>query len=193
MSKSSFASLVCSKIKAAVGDDGSKFGSSSPQSAQQAIADAITEYLVANVKVNVTYTGTLNNGKPDPVVEDVFTLTGVCSAVSTPGSYEAWLDSIQQSIATSFSGLTPGTAGVVADFKPFNPTSGSLQIVQSDLKSAHESNLKDPMQSVWEVVCGGIMDWINSSASINPAASGVAASRPGTSTGTISVVGIVVN
>lgn len=192
MSKSSFASLVCSKIKAAVGDSGMNYDSSSPQAAQSAIASAITEYLVANVKVNVSYTGTLNSGGTDPVTSDVFTLTGSCDSVSTPGSYDAWLASIQQSIASAFSGLSPGTSGVVATFKPFTPTVDSLIIPQSDLKSAHEGNLKDPMQSVWEVICGGIIDWINSESCINPAAKGVAATRSETSTGTLSVTKITI-
>lgn len=192
MSKESFASLICSKITSAVGNNGSAFSKGTPQIVQQAVASAITEYLTANVKVMVSYTGTLKTGGSDPVVSDTFSITGNCSTMPPPSGFSEWVSSLQQSISTSFTVLSPGIEGVTAVFKPFNPSVGALTISQAALKSAHEGNAKNPMQEVWKVICGGIMDWINSGAGVNPAAKGVTASRSGTSEGTIVVTKIAI-
>lgn len=193
MSAGAFASLICSKIKAAAGSDGTKFGNGTPQQCQSAIAEAVTEYLTANVTVYISYAGikTASPHPADPVVADTMKITGACAVMSTPGSYNAWVADLQSKIAAGFDVLPPGTNAVTTIFKPFNPASGSLPIPQGGLKSAHEGSWKDPMQKTWEVVCQGIMDWINSSAGCNPSAVGVAATRPG-SAGTASLVKIVI-
>lgn len=193
MSSSSFASLICSKIQGAAGTDGGKFSSSTPAQCQSAIAAAITEYLLANVTVHITYSGmtTSSPSKKDSVTTDTMKITGSCAAMSTPGDYASWIADLQSKIAAGFTVLPPGTNAVTTTFLPFNPSSGSLSITQSNLKSAHEGNWDDPMQKTWEVVCQGIMDWINSSAGCNPAATAVPATRPG-SAGTASLVKIVV-
>lgn len=193
MSSSSFASLVCSKIKSAAGSDGGKFNSGTPAKCQAAIAAAITEYLLANVTVHITYSGmtTSSPSKKDSVTTDTLKITGSCATMSTPGDYSGWLADLQSKIAAGFTVLPPGTNAVTTTFLPFNPASGSLTIAQSNLKSAHEGNWDNPMQKTWEVVCKGIMDWINSSAGCNPAAAAVPATRPG-SAGTATLTKIVV-
>lgn len=192
MSKENFASLVCSKIRSAVGTDGTKYSSASAIEAGQAVANAISEYLTENVTVTVSYAGTLAKGGSDPVVTDVFKISGSCSPLSVPEDFASWVKDIQQIIADTFVNVSPGTAGLVATFKPFSPSSGSLSISQSALKAAHESNVNDPMQKTWEIVCGFLMDWINSSSSINPLTKGVSATRSGKSSGTLSVTKITV-
>lgn len=193
MSASAFASLICSKIKAAAGGDGTKFDNGTPQKCQQAIASAITEYLIAHVTVYISYAGIMNATPhpADPVVADTLKITGSCAIMSTPGTFEGWVRDLQSKIAAGFSTQPPGTAQTTTIFKPFNPAGGSLNISQDGLKSTHEGSWKDPMQKTWEIVCQGLMNWINSSAGCNPAAKGVVATRP-LSTGTANLVKIVI-
>lgn len=193
MGASAFASLICSKIQAAVGSDGGAFNVGTPPLCQAAIAEGITEYLIANTVVNISYTGmtTTAPSSPDPVVADVLQITGACAPMGTPTGYDEWLMDLQQKIADGFTVLSPGEALVTTVFQPFNPAVGALQIPQDGLLSAYGDSRDDPMLKVWEVVCQGIMDWINSSDGCNPAAVEVAATRPA-SAGTASLVNIVI-
>lgn len=193
MSASAFASLICAKIKSAVGADGTQFSSSTPQQCQAAVAQAITEYLIANVTVYISYSGimTATPNPPDPIVADTMKIVGNCAAMSTPGTYEGWIADLQSKIAAGFDVLSPGTMGVTTTFKPFSPIVGSLSIPQGGLKSVHDGSKDDPMQKTWEVVCQGIMDWINSGSGCNPAAAGLPAMRP-VSTGVASLVKIMI-
>ena len=62
--------------------------------------------------------------------------------------------------------------------------------MQENLKSIHDVSDKDPQLKIWEVVCGGIMDWINSIA-LNSIAG--PASRPtAPSAGTASITKITI-
>lgn len=194
MGKTAFASLIISKLKSAIGTDGTTYASDTPDKAQKAIADAITEYLIKNTSVKISYSGILASGTgTDPTVEDSMKISGKCSVIGKPTSFLAWVDNVQQVIASSFSVISPGEKGVATDFKPFNQTAKALAIQQKDLLAAYQNNTKAPAQNVWEVICGKILDWLNSELGKNPTAVGLPATRTGVSSGTASLVSISVS
>lgn len=191
MSKSAFASAIISKLKGAIGTDGSGYSSGSASSAMSAVAAAITEYLIANTTVTISYTGVLSTTppSPDPVVTDTFKIMGSCTAPSPSDSFDSWIKEIESKIIAGFTLAAAGTAGVVFAQKPFLNT--GIATTQSNLKSAHDITDESPQQKVWEVVCGGIMDWINSAAMNTTPGT---ASRPaGPSTGTATITKITIS
>lgn len=190
MSKSAFAQAIISKLKGTIGTDGQSFTPGSATSAMTAVAAAITEYLIANTTVTITYTGVLASvpPAPDPVVTDTFRIVGSCAPTSVCSSFDEWIKQIETNIISGFVLAPAGTAGVVFPQKPF--LSIGIATVRDNLKSVHDVSDKDPQQKVWEVVCGGIMDWINGIA-LNPTPG--AATRPtGPSTGTAFISTIII-
>lgn len=191
MSKQAFASLILKKLSSSVGNDGTVYTDGTSETAQEAIASAITEYLTANTTVSISYSGVLTSGSPDPVATDTLKITGACKSTGTPTDFSSWIKAMQSCISSGFSTLSPGSGGVTTTFQPFSSVSGALSIEQSLLQSAHQDNMDNPAQVVWESVCGGIMDWINSSSAKNPSANGIPATRP-SSSGTASLVSLAV-
>ena len=193
MGKEKFASLVIAKLKTAIGIDGSKYVNDTPTKAQKAIAEAITEYLTANTTVTISYSGTLNSGgSADPIVTDTLKISGQCSAISKPSGFVPWIQELQSVISSSFSVMSPGTDGVVVSFNPFNSTKQALQISQKELYDAYQHSISDPIQVIWEVLCGKLLDWLNSEAGKNPSATSITANRTGVSAGVASLTKITV-
>lgn len=194
MGKATFASLVIAKLKSAVGTDGATYTADTPDKAQTAIAEAITEYLIANAVITISYSGTLTTDTgTDPTITDTMKITGTCAKIGKPSDFIAWVNKIQSVIASSFSVVSPGASGVITTFKPFSPAINALQISQSDLYNAYKNNVSAPMQSVWEVICGKILDWLNSPNGKNPTATALPATRTGVSAGTASLVSITIS
>lgn len=192
MSKESFASLIVSKLKSAVGNDGSRYSANTAALAQSAIAEAITEYLVANTIITISYNGMATAGGADVIASDTMEIVGNCQLTSTPSQFSAWVMTLQTAIASAFVVQSPSTQGIITEFQPFSNMPGALQISQSALKTAHTSNPQNPTLSVWSELCGGILDWLNSEAGKNAAAIGVAASRSGISAGSANLLSISV-
>lgn len=193
MSKENFASLVLTKLKTAIGDSGSAYSSSTAVSAQSAIAEAITEYLVANTIVTISYNGALTSGGEDIIAADTIKISGSCQLASAPTQFDTWITTLQSAIASAFVVQPPSTQGVVTSFQPFSSIVGALQIPQSKLKNAHEMNIGNPALSVWTEVCGGILDWLNSTAGLNSNAVAITATRTGISSGTATLLSINVS
>lgn len=194
MGKTAFASFVIAKLKAAIGVDGSAYTIDTPDKAQIAIAEAITEYLIANTVITISYSGTLTTGTgADPITTDTMKITGTCAKIGKPSDFIAWVNKIQSVIASSFSVVSPGVNGVITTFLPFNSTINALQISQNDLNNAYQSNKSAPLQAVWEFICGKILDWLNSSTGKNPTATALPATRTGVSAGTASLVSITIS
>ena len=188
MSKSAFASAIINKMKGAISTDGQSFNGGTAASAMAAVAQGITEYLIANTQVVVAYVGVIPGTPPtpDPVVIDTFKIVGVCAPPSPSNSFDAWLLQLQNNIIASFQLAPTGNAGVVFPQKPF--LAPGVTITQANLKSAHDVGDSDPQQKIWEIICDGIMQWINTTA-MNPAPG--AGSRPtGPSTGTATITKI---
>lgn len=190
MSKESFANSIITKLKSSVGINGSVYTSASSLSAQTAIAEAITEYLIANTTITISYDGVLNSGGADVIASDTMKIAGTCMLATRPTDFDTWIATLQSSISSAFLVEPPSTQGVLTSFQPFNNTAGALQISQSDVKSVHESNLSNPTLSVWSVICAGILKWLNSNAGKNPSAVAITASRSGVSSGTATLLSI---
>lgn len=193
MSKTAFAQLIISKMKAAIGTDGGKYSSATTSAAQAAIGQAITEYLIANTTLTISYNGMTTSTPPTPdiIAADTMKIAGACATPSTPSSYSSWIRELQKNIARGFYPQSPSTSLVTVMFFPFNSTSNSLSIPQDNLQSAHQNNYNDPQLVVWEVICEKLMDWINSASGMNPAAKAIAATRPG-SAGTVTLTKITI-
>lgn len=175
MSKSSFASTIIDKINAAIGREGQNYSEGSAYSAMNAVAQGITEYLIQNTTVFVQYTGIVQTlyPYPDPVVADTFSIVGSCAPTGPSQHFDDWIKQIEENIIAGFQ-LTPtGNAGVMFSQKPF--LNIGIGTVREQLAAAHNVLDEDPQHKVWEIVCGGIMDWINNIA-MNPAPG--AATRP---------------
>lgn len=190
MSRTVFAQTIINKLKAAIGTDGGVYTSGSASSAMAAVAQGITEYLIANTTVTVAYTGVVaaTPPYPDPVIADTFKIAGTCAPPGPANSFDGWIKQIETNIIAGFQLAPSGNAGVVFVQKPFFNV--GIDTVQENLRSVHDVADNDPQLKVWEVVCGGIMDWINGAA-----LNGVAgpASRPtGPSTGTASITKITI-
>lgn len=191
MSKSAFAQQIISELKGAIGTDGQSYSTSSASSAMVAVAKAITDYLIANTKVTIAYAGIIPGTppSPDPAVTDVFDIVGTCAPPSPSNSFDSWIKEIETNIIAGFQLAAAGQAKVVFAQKPFEVP--GIATVQSMLKANHDVSDKDPQQKIWEIVCGGIMDWINSSA-MNTA-SGGATHPPAGSSGTANITKITIS
>lgn len=189
MSKTSFANLILSKLQGAVGGDGSKYSAVTSSLAQSAIAEAITEYLIANTTVNISYNGVLTSGGTDVIASDTMKIGGTCTP-ATVSDFTSWTAALQSSISSAFVVVPPSTQGVAVSFQPFNNVTGALQIPQAELTAAHNANPQSPTLAVWEVICGKILEWLNSSAGKNPSATAIAATRSGVSSGTATLLSI---
>lgn len=190
MSKTAFAQTIISKLKAAIGTDGGSYTSGSALSAMAAVAQGITEYLIANTTVTIVYAGIVSATVPypDPIIVDTFKIIGTCAPPSPANSFDSWIKQIETNIIIGFQLAPSGNAGVVFTQKPF--LNIGIKTMQENLKSVHDVSDKDPQLKVWEVVCGGIMDWINSVA-LNSIAG--PASRPtAPSAGTASITKITI-
>lgn len=181
-----FANTIIKKLKDNIGVDGSKYTSSTPSKANQAIADGITEYILDNTNVQIGYAGTISGTTPDPIVADVCEVTGKCPP-PTGTTFNEWIKSLESSIISGFN-IGTGKAGVT----PIMPTPvfvTGLVISQNDIKSIHVDNLDDPQKPIWTFIANSIMNWINSSTS------GITYSATNTnsgSTGTATIVKIII-
>lgn len=190
MSKSAFATTIIDKINSAIGRAGQDYTEGSAYSAMEAVAQGITEYLIQNTTVTIQYTGTIQSSKPspDPVVADTFSIVGSCAPTGPSNDFDDWIKQIESNIIAGFQLAPMGNAGVVFPQFPF--ANLGLPTVKADLTAAHDVLDEDPQQKIWEIVCGGIMDWINSSA-MN-AVPGAATRPSAPSTGTASIVNITI-
>ena len=161
MSKSLFASTIIDKVNSAIGKDGSGYSESTASIAMNAVAQGITEYLIQNTTVMIQYTGVVQGAKPspDPIVSDTFTIVGSCAPTGPSDSFDDWIKQIEANIIAGFQLSPPGNAGVVFAQVPFMNT--GIPTIREQLTAAHDILDEDPQLKVWEIVCGGIMDWIN--------------------------------
>lgn len=190
MSKSAFAQTIISKLKAAIGTDGSSYSSDTASAAMAAVANGITEYLIANTTVTITYTGIIPStpAAKDPTTTDTFKIVGTCAPTGPSNSFDAWIKQIEANIIAGFSLAPSGQAGVAFPQKPFLST--GITTMQSILKSNHDVSDENPQQKIWEIICGGIMDWINGVAmNITP---GTATHTPPGSSGPAAITKITI-
>lgn len=84
MSKSAFAQAIISKLKSSIGTSGKDYSAGSASAAMSAVAAGITEYLIANTTVMVSYVGVIPGvpPTPDPLVTDSFKIMGSCAPLA---------------------------------------------------------------------------------------------------------------
>ena len=185
MSKSSFASLIISGLVGSIGTDGSKFTAATPIQANIAIAQAITTYITGTVSVGIQYSGMTTTTPPvSDISPDTISIIGSCLPPSGT-DFNTWIGSIEANIMSGFQ-IGPGNVGIV----PVTPTQIfsipglSGYVNQGMLKSAHEGNLKNPQQAVWEIICDGIIKWLEITATLKT----YPAKRAGISIGTATIL-----
>lgn len=182
MSKSLFAKTIIDKVNAAIGRMGNEYSENTPTLAMEALAQGITEYLIQNTQVTVQYTGVIPSTPPvpDPIVVDTFTIVGSCAPTGPSNSFDEWIRQLETNIINGFQLAPSGSLGVVFAQMPF--LMPGILTIRDHLTAVHDVSDEDAQYKVWEVICGDIMDWINTIAiNVTPGA----ASRPtGPSTGT---------
>lgn len=190
MAASDFATLILSQLVGAIGTEGGAYNEGTATLAMTAVADAMTQYIVSNTTVTISYAGIINSvtPSPDPVVIDTFKVEGKIVPTGPSNSFDDWIRQIETNIIAGFKLASIGNAGVMFAQSPFiNP---GIAVTQAMLKLQHDITDKSPQQGVWEIICQGIMDWINSIA-LNPTPG--SASRPtGPSTGTAIITKIII-
>ena len=167
MGKSAFASAIITKMRSAIGTNGRNFNSGTPAVAMAAFAEAITEYLIANTVVAITYDGIITEtGSPDPVVSDTFNIIGSCAPPISTGGFDTWCQQLQANIIAGFALAPIGDNGIVFETRPFlNITLDlSQQHLQPLLTNAHDASDTNPQQKVWEIICQAIIEWIGGTA-----------------------------
>lgn len=158
MSKTAFAQTIIDKLQGAIGTSGESYNPSTPMSANQAIAQGITEYLTKNTQINVTYVGVIPGTPPTPDnTTDQAKVVGACIPPSGT-DFDSWVKSIESGIVGGLM-LAPGTGLVtpVGTIPAFLP---GLVIPQSALGQAHQGNTENPQLPVWEVICDYIITWL---------------------------------
>lgn len=190
MSKTAFAQTIIGKLKSSISTNGGNYTSDSATSAMNAVAQGITEYLIANTTVTISYSGVVASVPPypDPIIIDTFKIIGNCSAPSPANDFDSWIKQIESNIIAGFQLASIGNVGVIFVQNPFLNT--GIATRQSDLKVAHNVSDEDPQLKIWEIVCGGIMDWINGVA-LN-SVSGPASRPTAPSTGVASITKITI-
>lgn len=190
MSASSFADSIISKLSSAIGTDGSNFTSASASLAMTAVATGITEYLIANTMVMVSYAGIIPSVPtvPDPLVTDTFSIIGTCAPTGPSNSFDDWISQIEANIISGFQLAPKGNAGLVFPTVPF--MTPGITLTQAILTAAHDINDESPQKKIWELVCNGIMAWINGTAmNVTP---GAANNSLTGSTGTATITKIII-
>lgn len=162
MAAADLADLIISEMKSAIGQEGD-YDNSAPSKANIAIAKAITDYLIKNTLISIAYAGIIPGAPPipDPVVADVFRITGNCSPASST-NFDAWLMELSLNIQNGFQfsignlGLMP-VAPTLCFVGP--PITGNQ--VMLGLSSIHKSNNDNPQKPIWTAISGAILTWLN--------------------------------
>lgn len=167
MSKQVFANAIISKLKEAINTDGQSFNNGTATAAMTAVAAAITEYLIANTTVTVSYTGIIPGSPPtpDPLVIDTFKIVGNCAPPSPANTFDIWFSELEKNIIAGFALAPAGTGGVVFPTKPF--ITPIITITQDTLKAAHNIGDEDCQQKIWQIVCDEIIKWVNNIGAAN--------------------------
>lgn len=161
MPASSFADVIISKLNSAIGRNGDNYTSGTPGIANIAIAEGVTDYLLANTSILVGYSGIIPGTPPipDPTVVDTESITGMC-APPVGDEFDEWVSDLESKIVSGFF-IGPGQIGVTS-IAPTNCFMSGLSITRDDIKSVHTGNLNDPQKAVWTKICSQILLWLNS-------------------------------
>lgn len=176
---------IINKINEAIGKDGSQYNNNTAYSAMSAVSNAITEYLIANTTVYISYTGVLSNATagPDPVINDTFKIIGKCAPTPPANNFDDWIVKLQSNIISGFTLAPIGAAGVVFQKNPF--INKGIGITQTKLKLLHNVNDTDPANKIWGIISQAIISWINNTAIDTTSGTATRPSAPSAGTATI--------
>lgn len=174
-----FANKIIEKLNNSIGVDGSKYNSNTPTIANIAIAEGVTEYLLSNTTISVSYVGTTTTTPPSPyVTTDSCKITGSCSPpIGT--DFNTWIKSLESNIVAGFF-ISSGISVI-----PVTPPPAfilGLIITQLSVRQEHLNNLNSPQLAVWKVICQSILDWLNRIVSLPYPATTTVPPSAGTST-----------
>lgn len=211
MAAADFADLIISKLSDAIGTSGSDYTKDTPEKANKAIAEAVTEYILDNTKILVAYSGVNSAGVADPLVADTCPVDGEC-APPKGTDFSTWIKSLESNIVAGFK-IDAGEKGV----KPVAPPPAFLPGIVPDLgalKKAHTDNIPkppeeeegdkgggktdattlnegsegdeeeapNPQKPVWTEICKWIIDWLSKTVAAPFAAENPNASSKGMAT-----------
>lgn len=190
MSKTVFAELIIAKMKDALGTCGADYTYDTPAIAMKAIADAITEYLLANTTVTISYAGikTIPAYEPDPIVTDTYDIAGQCAPPPVCRNFDTWIRHIESNILAGFKLGPIGKIGVLFSAIPF--TIPGMKITQADIFALCSNPGMDIQLRVWEAICDDILNWLNNIAMNTTPGPATRAAWP--SSGTSAITKIVV-
>lgn len=191
LSEQAFAKTIIRHLKDDIGTDGMEYDNGVETTAMKAVADGITEYLLANTMVTISYIGTIPGTPPtpDPVTVDTFKITGQCAPTGTCSDFNAWLKQIEANIISGFMLAPTGNIGVAFPAKPW--LAPGITTVRDTLKDIHTSNEDDPQIKVWTEICKDIIAWATGSG-VN-AVPGAATNSASGSVGTANITSITIN
>lgn len=155
MAKTDFAGKIIAQLASSIGKSGNNYNDSTPNIANQAIARACTEYIIANTKVSITYAGVMPNSSPDPITSDELTVLGeVAPPVGT--DFNSWWNSLCSNISSGLLAQT-GQKGVIVS-PPGKVWTGVA--TKPNLSGCTD---EDAQKKAWETICESLLNWLNSS------------------------------
>lgn len=101
------------------------------------IANTLTNYLINNIKVPITYVGVIPGTPPvpDPIVADILSVVGKIPKLDN-SSFDSWVSSIESGIM-NFELSDPGIVGIKPN-SPLKIFKEGLELKQEDLKKVFD-------------------------------------------------------
>lgn len=168
----SFASTIIEKLEGAISKDGKNYNSGTPGIANAAIANACTEYLIANTTVMVSYSGTLIAPPHSPVVSaGGMKITGTVPPPSGT-TFDAWFNSLCLGIRSGLLVLSGSGITAVPSCLFWLGTASSPSLSGPGKNNAQTNTWNNICQSIVTWLTGG--SWISSFPASMPGSMGVA-------------------
>jgi len=151
MAKQEFAKTIITQLEQAISKNGNNFNSSTPDKANNAIAQACTTYLISNTKIKVQYVGVMPNGNPDKTSDNML----ISGTINPPKGtdFNTWWNSLCNNIVTGLK-VTAGPGLVTATPPCIIWTGLANKPILSNLTG------NDIQQKTWEAICNEIINWL---------------------------------
>ena len=186
-----FGKLLASKINSQFGD-GSQYNESTPTQVNTMLAQEITNYLLTNTLVAVTYVGTIPGTPPVPEAgaDPGVMITGSC--LPPIGiTFDSWVSSLEINLKTGFMISSGPVIKPITPIPIFGlyPAPLSTFVNQGIVKATVGDNPGATTYiNVWETICDGIVSWMTTQLPVPPT---YAASLVGTGVATITKISVI--
>ncbi len=165
-----FGKTLAAKINSQFGD-GSKYTSGTPTQVNTLLGTEITNYILGNTTISVTYTGTIPGIPPVPETgaDPGVLVVGVC-APPVGVTFDSWLASLEVNIKTGFLVSAGPVVKPITPILPFNfPIPLNTFVNQELVKSTVGDNPgENTYIDVWETICDGIVRWMTTQVPVPP-------------------------